>query len=31
MPDNFSEAIPPADFNNLMAFLLSKGGAATAR
>ncbi len=25
MPDNFSEAIPPADFNNLMAFLLSKG------
>ena len=25
MPDNFSEVIAPADFNNLIAFLLSKG------
>lgn len=25
MPDNFSDAIPPSDFNNLLAFLLSKG------
>ncbi len=24
MPSNFSEVIPPEDFNNLMAFLLSK-------
>ena len=24
MPDNFSDVIPPNDFNNLMAFLLSK-------
>ena len=24
MPDNFSEAIPKAEFNNLLAFLLSK-------
>jgi putative heme-binding domain-containing protein len=33
MPDNFSEAIPVADFNNLLAFLLSKssGTGATAR
>jgi hypothetical protein len=31
MPDNFSEAIPLADFNNLLAFLLSKGNAATAK
>ncbi len=27
MPDNFSDAIPLEDFNNLMAFLLSKGSA----
>ncbi len=26
MPDNFSEAIPEADFNRLLAFLLSQGG-----
>ena len=26
MPENFSEIIPPDDFNNLMAYLLSKGG-----
>ncbi|HZV33304.1 MAG TPA: c-type cytochrome, partial [Verrucomicrobiae bacterium] len=25
MPDNFSDAIPLSDFNNLLAFLLSKG------
>ena len=25
MPDNFGELIPPQDFNNLLAFLLSKG------
>jgi len=25
MPDNFSDLIPVADFNNLLAFLLSKG------
>jgi len=25
MPDNFGEVIPPDDFNNLLAFLLSKG------
>jgi len=25
MPENFGEIIPPEDFNNLMAFLLSKG------
>ncbi len=31
MPDNFSEAIPVADFNNLIAFLLSKGGGQTAK
>jgi hypothetical protein len=31
MPDGFSEAIPVADFNNLMAFLLSKGSAQTAK
>jgi putative heme-binding domain-containing protein len=31
MPDGFSEAIPLADFNNLMAFLLSKGGGAQAK
>jgi putative heme-binding domain-containing protein len=31
MPDNFSEAIPLADFNNLMAFLLSKGSPAAAQ
>ncbi len=30
MPDNFSEAIPRADFDNLMAFLLSKGSQAAA-
>jgi putative heme-binding domain-containing protein len=30
MPDNFSEIIPLADFNNLMAFLLSKGSGPTA-
>ncbi len=30
MPDNFSEAIPVADFNNLMAFLLSQGSGQTA-
>jgi hypothetical protein len=24
MPDNFSEAIPKEDFNNLIAFLLTK-------
>jgi putative heme-binding domain-containing protein len=29
MPDNFSEAIPVPDFNNLLAFLLSKGSAPT--
>ena len=29
MPDNFSEAIPEKDFYNLLAFLLSKGNAAT--
>jgi putative heme-binding domain-containing protein len=26
MPDNFSDLIPPDDFNNLLAFLLSKTG-----
>jgi putative heme-binding domain-containing protein len=30
MPDNFSDLIPVQDFNNLMAFLLSKGSATTA-
>jgi putative heme-binding domain-containing protein len=30
MPDGFSEAIPLADFNNLMAFLLSTGSKTTA-
>jgi putative heme-binding domain-containing protein len=29
MPDNFSDVIPVADFNNLMAFLLSKGSGTT--
>jgi hypothetical protein len=24
MPDNFSDVIPAADFNNLLAYLLSK-------
>ncbi|HEX4646931.1 MAG TPA: HEAT repeat domain-containing protein, partial [Verrucomicrobiae bacterium] len=31
MPDNFSELIPVEDFNNLMAFLLSKGSQSTAK
>ena len=31
MPDNFGEAIPRVDFDNLMAFLLSKGSAAAAK
>ncbi|HEX3800626.1 MAG TPA: PVC-type heme-binding CxxCH protein [Verrucomicrobiae bacterium] len=31
MPDNFSDALPIADFNNLMAFLLSKGNSPTAK
>jgi hypothetical protein len=31
MPDNFSEIIPAADFNNLMAFLLSTGSQASAK
>ena len=31
MPDNFSDTIPPADFNNLIAFLLSKGSPAPAK
>ena len=31
MPDNFSEVIPVADFNNLMAFLLAKGSGASAK
>jgi putative heme-binding domain-containing protein len=26
MPDNFGQAIAPEDFNNLLAYLLSKGG-----
>ncbi len=29
MPENFGEIIPPEDFNNLMAFLLSKGSKPT--
>jgi putative heme-binding domain-containing protein len=31
MPDNFSELIPLEDFNNLMAFLLSKGSQTVAK
>jgi putative heme-binding domain-containing protein len=31
MPDNFSEVIPVGDFNNLMAFLLSKGSAGSVK
>lgn len=31
MPDNFSDALPLEDFNNLMAFLLSKGSVASAK
>ncbi|MDB6023347.1 MAG: putative rane-bound dehydrogenase domain protein [Pedosphaera sp.] len=31
MPDNFSEAIPIADFNNLLAFLLSKSNVQAAK
>ena len=30
MPDNFSDAIPLQDFNNLLTFLLSKGNASAA-
>jgi putative heme-binding domain-containing protein len=31
MPDNFSDAIPVEDFNNLIAFLLSKGTKVSAK
>ena len=31
MPDNFSEVIAPEDFNNLIAFLLSKGTKVSAK
>jgi putative heme-binding domain-containing protein len=31
MPDNFGEVIPAEDFNNLMAFLLSKGSKSAAQ